>query len=226
MLLSSIAASSSINPDIPKQNNLKFWWDPSKSDTYYDPYEIIENRVPGETGNLIEQDPGGDNSYPIQMNGGATAVYGPADKMNTWNPSGGFNYANPALNWTVITFQQAVIGGGCIFGAEEAGMIGCFEDKMGVVRLNGVGIVEGYNNDGRFHMFSVTKSGTAFKTYDNKKPKATVTSSAGGPRNLSLFPNGFSLVGAFGPLLIYDVALTEKEIFAVYDYYKRLYILS
>ncbi len=224
MLLSSIATSSSINPDIPKQNRLNFWWDPSKSDTYYEPYEIIENRLPGDTGNLIAQDTGGDSSYPIQINHGATAVYGPPDKMNTWYPNGGFNYANPALNWTVITFQQAEIGGGCIFG-DGVTQIGCFEDKMGVVRLNSVGVSGGKPNDGRFHMFSVTKSGTTFKTYDNKKPEATVTSAAGGPRNLYLFPDGFSLVGSFGPLLIYDVALTEKEIFAVYDYYKRLYIL-
>jgi hypothetical protein len=224
MLLSSIATSSSINPDIPKQNRLNFWWDPSKSDTYYAPYEIIENRLPGESGNLISVYPGGDASYPIQINRGATAVYGPPGKVNTWYPNGGFSYLNPSLNWTVITFQQAEIGGGCIFG-DEFTQIGCFENKMGVVRLNSTQVSSGEPNDGRFHMFSVTKSGTTFKTYDNKKPEGTVTSSAGGPRNLYLFPDGFSLVGSFGPLLIYDVALTEKEIFAVYDYYKRLYIL-
>jgi hypothetical protein len=147
--------------------------------------------------------------------------------MNTWYVSGGFNYANPALNWTVITFQQAEIGGGCILGNEDhSSYIGCLENTMGFVRLNGVNVSGGKPNDGRFHMFSVTKSGTAFKTYDNKKPEVSVTSAAGGPRDLYLFPDGFSLVGSFGPLLIYDAALTEKEIYAVYDYYKRLYILS
>lgn len=222
MIIASISAQSSVVPEIPKMDRLKYWFDPTDPQGYEVDNNRLVNKVIGDS-YLVNGDGG---SEPAYMNG-ATVVYGPDQQSNEFVFQPNFNYSDPSRNWTVVIFQRYLGGAGNFFyQPSPQTRLGLTEDKEYYVRIDGNLLDAGEQGEGKFHMFTVTKSGTNFKSLVNKVLRLNTNNGAGGPRNPVIFPNGEAVEAWFGPVLIYDQSLTEGEIKSIYDYYKKRYQLA
>jgi len=223
MIIASISAQSSVVPEIPKMDRLKYWFDPT------DPqgYDVANNRLVNKViGDSYLSNSGGGGSEPAYITG-ATVVYGPMNESNEFVFEPNFNYSDPSRNWTIVIFQRYIDGGGTLFLSQNpTSILGIVEDKEFYVRVDGNLLDAGEHREGKFHMFSVTKSGTGFKSLVNKVLRLNTNNGAGGPRTPVIFPSGGAVEAYFGPILIYDQSLTEGEIKSIYDYYKKRYQLA